>query len=55
LTGSGSDVEIILSPLDEDSSVESEHILVFNELKSDSSTKNKQTSENSDGKSFHMI
>lgn len=50
LTGSSSDVDIILSPLDEDSSVESEHILLaLNETKIDACTKSDGTSENSDG------
>ena len=51
LTGSTSDVDIILSPLDEDSSVESENmLLMLNETKVDAGTKSDGASENSDGK-----
>ncbi|XP_001601532.3 WD repeat-containing protein 81 isoform X2 [Nasonia vitripennis] len=50
LTGSSSDVDVILSPLDEDSSVESEHVLLMlNENKLDVGTKSDGASDNSDG------
>lgn len=56
LTGSSSDVDVILSPLDEDSSVESEHILLMlNENKLDAGSKSDGASENSDGEFLKLL